>query len=74
MSDNPSERGEPDRSRISLAQDHEVRYWTQALDCTEEQLREAVVAVGASVEAVRERLRDARPAIVRGGPAPDANG
>ena len=56
MSDNPNDRGEPDRSRISLEQEHEVRYWTEALDCTEEQLREAVAAVGNSADEVRQRV------------------
>ncbi|WP_206861306.1 DUF3606 domain-containing protein [Lysobacter changpingensis] len=57
MSDDPNTRGEPDRSRINVNQEHELRYWTQALDVTEEELREAVRAVGASVSEVREYLR-----------------
>ena len=57
MSDDPNTRGEPDRSRINVNQEHELRYWTQALDVTEEELREAVRAVGASVSEVRESLR-----------------
>jgi hypothetical protein len=56
MSDNTSNRGEPDRSRISLEQEHEVRYWTETLGCTEEQLREAVAAVGNSADEVRQRV------------------
>jgi hypothetical protein len=56
MSDNTNDRGPADRSRISLEQDHEVRYWTSALGCTEEELRQAVAAVGASAEAVRTSL------------------
>lgn len=56
MSDDTNNRGPADRARISVEQDHEVRYWTQALDCTEEQLREAVAAVGPSVDEVRQHL------------------
>ncbi|MDQ8051053.1 DUF3606 domain-containing protein [Luteibacter sp.] len=59
MSDNTSNRGEPDRSRINLNQDHELRYWMGALDVTEDELRAAVRAVGSSVNDVREYLRSA---------------
>lgn len=57
MTDNSKNRGEPDRSLINLSQHHEVAYWTRALDVTEEHLREAVRAVGASADKVREYLR-----------------
>lgn len=57
MSDDSQNRGEPDRSRINLNQEHEVRYWTQALDVTEDELRDAVRAVGSSASDVREYLR-----------------
>lgn len=57
MSDSSKNKGEPDRSLINLNQEHEVRYWTQALDVTEDELREAVRAVGSSASAVREYLR-----------------
>jgi hypothetical protein len=57
MSDNTNTRGEPDRSRINVNQDHELRYWTQALDVTEEELRAAVAAVGPVADKVREYLR-----------------
>ncbi len=57
MSDNTNTRGEPDRSLISLSQDHEVAYWTRALDVTEDELRDAVRAVGSSADKVREYLR-----------------
>ena len=29
MTDNTADRGPEDRSRISLSQDYEVRYWSQ---------------------------------------------
>ena len=57
MSDDPNERGAQDRSRISLSQDHEVRYWTEALGVSEARLREVVGRVGNSAEAVRRALK-----------------
>lgn len=57
MVDNPDLRGPQDRSRISLEEEHEVRYWTEKFGVTREQLKEAVDAVGHSVDKVTERLR-----------------
>ena len=57
MSDSTNQRGEPDRSLINVNQDHELRYWTQALDVSEEDLRAAVRAVGTDADKVREYLR-----------------
>ena len=58
MSDSTQDRGEPDRSRISLAQDHEVRYWMKELGVTERELRDALAASGSnSVTTVREYLK-----------------
>lgn len=56
MTDNKNDTGAPDRDRINLGEDYEVRYWTRALDVTEAQLREAVKAAGSSAEAVRRHL------------------
>ena len=56
MSDDTSQRGPQDRSRINLNQAHEVRYWTQAFGVSEAELSRAVGAVGASADKVREFL------------------
>jgi len=56
MADDTSKRGAPDRNRINLNQDHEVRYWTKALGVTKEQLEAAVAKVGSSPDRVREHL------------------
>lgn len=48
MSDDTKLRGGQDRTRINLNQVHELRYWTQELGCTEEQLRDAVKRAGSS--------------------------
>ena len=47
---------QPGDLRISLSTENEVRYWTKALDCTDEQLREAIAAVGPMQLAVRKHL------------------
>ncbi len=56
MSDDMKNRGPQDRARISLSEDHEVRYWTQALGVSKEQLAAAVQAVGNSADRVRAHL------------------
>jgi len=57
MSDDLTNRGPQDRARINVNEDHELRYWTKELGVSEERLREAVKAVGVSVEAVKEHLK-----------------
>jgi hypothetical protein len=56
MADDMNNRGPQDRARISLGEEHEVRYWTQALGVTREQLAAAVQAVGSSADRVRAHL------------------
>ncbi len=56
MSDDLKNRGPQDRARINLSEDHEVRYWTQALGVSKEQLAAAVQAVGSSSDRVRAHL------------------
>jgi hypothetical protein len=56
MADDTSNRGQQDRSRINVSQEHEVRYWTKALGVSEEQLKAAVKSVGNSADKVREHL------------------
>jgi hypothetical protein len=56
MSDNTMNKGLQDRARINVHEEHEVRYWTQALGVTREQLEQAVKAVGVSADAVRQHL------------------
>lgn len=55
--DDKTNRGPEDRSRISLSEDYEVRYWTDALGVSEERLREVVGRAGNGAEAVREALK-----------------
>ena len=57
MADDKKDVGGADRSRISLSEDYEVRDWMKSLGVSEEQLREAVHAVGNSADAVRDYLK-----------------
>ncbi|RYD43757.1 MAG: DUF3606 domain-containing protein [Sphingomonadales bacterium] len=57
MADDKTHVGSPDRDRISLSEDYEVRDWMQSLGVSEAELREAVDAVGNSAEAVRAYLK-----------------
>lgn len=60
MADDRTNRGQPDRSRINLNEDYEVRYWTQELGVSEAQLRAAVKEVGSWAGAVRAHLNGDR--------------
>jgi hypothetical protein len=57
MSDDLSNRGPADRSRVNVNESWEVRYWCKELGCTEQQLRDAVKAVGVMADAVRRHFR-----------------
>jgi hypothetical protein len=54
MTDDKSKRAPQDRSRISLREDYEVQYWTEALGVTKDELARA--KVGDSAAAVRREL------------------
>lgn len=60
MSDDLNNRGQQDRIRINVHEEHEeheVRYWTQEFKVPPEELEEAVKAVGVMVEDVRKYLK-----------------
>lgn len=59
MADDKTETAQ-DRKLISINEEYEVRDWARTLGCTEEQLREAVKAVGNSAQAVRVCLQGNR--------------
>ena len=59
MADDKTETAQ-DRKLISINEEYEVRDWARTLGCTEEQLREAVKAVGNSAQAVRVYLEGDR--------------
>jgi hypothetical protein len=57
MSDDLSYRAAPDRTRINMEHERDVRFWTKELDVTEQQLRELVARHGLSPKKVREALQ-----------------
>jgi hypothetical protein len=56
MTDDKTNTGNPDRQRISLSEDYEVRDWVQRFGVTEKALRDAVERVGDDADAVRREL------------------
>ncbi len=56
MSDDKSKAGPADRTRINVNEDYELRYWTQELGVSADELRAAVKAVGPMADAVRQHL------------------
>ena len=57
MSDDKGMRGPADRSKISLSDEYEVRYWTTTLGVDKQELTAAVQAVGNSAERVKQYLK-----------------
>src|SRR3546814_6004164 len=57
MADDRNEVGVPERARINLSEDYEIRDWTKSLGVSEDELRAAVDAVGNSADKVREYLQ-----------------
>ncbi|MGL3822800.1 DUF3606 domain-containing protein [Sphingopyxis sp. R3-92] len=60
MADDKKLMGAPDSDRISLSEEYEMRDWMERLGVGEEELREAVDAVGNSAGAVRAYLNNGR--------------
>jgi hypothetical protein len=56
MSDDKSKTGVPDRDRINVNEDYELRDWSKKLGVTPKQLKKAVQSVGPSADAVRKHL------------------
>lgn len=56
MSDDKTNRGAQDRSRINVHEDYELRDWSKRLGVTPDELKKAVSQVGPSADAVRKHL------------------
>lgn len=56
MPDDPNLRGEGDRERINIHQEHELRYWSEKLGVSPEDLKKAVEDVGPMVKDVEKEL------------------
>lgn len=50
MADNKLKKGRPDRDRINVGEDCEVRYWAETFVVTGDELKEAVRRVGPMAE------------------------
>jgi hypothetical protein len=57
MSDDKTDRGSPDRDRINVNQQHELRYWSEKFGVTPDELKLAVQDVGPTVAKVQQRLQ-----------------
>ena len=60
MSDDKTKRGSPDRDRIDMNDEDEVRNWTKSLGVSKEELQRAVQAAGNQADKVREFLGRSR--------------
>jgi hypothetical protein len=56
MADDKNAQGVADRTRINVHQEYEVRYWTEALGVSKDQLVELVQRVGPLADDVRAAL------------------
>lgn len=60
MADDKTKSGGQDRARISLSEDYEARDWAKKFGVTQDQLKDAVKAVGSDAEAVEKHLKGNR--------------
>ncbi len=56
MADDIKQTGKPDDARINPDQEHEVRYWSEKLGVSREELRKAVHAAGPMVKDLQRHL------------------
>ena len=56
MPDDLLNRGQPDRSKINMSEEYEVKYWTRHLGTTREELQKVVDRVGSSAAAVAKEF------------------
>jgi 3-oxoacyl-[acyl-carrier-protein] synthase III len=54
--DNLTKKDQPDRSKINMHEDYEVKYWTKALGVSKDELQRTVDKVGNSAASVRKQL------------------
>lgn len=57
MPDDPTKRGQADRIRINVNEEHELRRWSDKFGVTPERLREVVERTGPMVDDVEKVLR-----------------
>ena len=56
MADDKTKRGQPDRSKINMDEDYEVKYWAKELSVTRAELQRVIDKVGNAAAAVRKEL------------------
>jgi hypothetical protein len=56
MADDKSKPGRPDRDRINVNEEYELRDWSRSLGVSPEELKRAVAQVGDRADAVRQHL------------------
>lgn len=57
MADDKSKSGGPDRDRVNVHEDYELRDWSKKFGVTPEKLKEAVKKVGPMVKDVEKELQ-----------------
>ena len=57
MADDKSKTGGPDRERINVNEDYELRDWSEKFGVTPDELKTAVKKVGPMADDVRKELR-----------------
>lgn len=60
MSDNTKMVGKPDRDRINLTEDYELRDWCKKFNVSQEELKQAVKKVGNLAKDVEEYFGKSR--------------
>lgn len=56
MTDDLTNRGGQDRTRIDVSQDHELAYWSQRFGVSRDALKQAVQKVGVMADDVEREL------------------
>ena len=57
MADDTTNRGQQDRIRVNIHEEHELEYWTKRFDCTRGELVQAVKRVGVIMADVEKALK-----------------
>lgn len=55
--DDLSKKGPQDRSRINVNEEHELRYWSETLNVSADELKEIVQRVGVNADDVRNAIK-----------------
>jgi hypothetical protein len=57
ISDNLKDRRPQDRSLVNTSESWEIQYWSEKFNCTVEQLKEALEAIGNSATDVEKYIK-----------------